>query len=134
MKCSRPLLDFKSFKFSTQRFMSDLKWLTAYQLITKETIMFIHKIIYDNQPKSITNLITFSLSKSQNHRSSRKSLIAEDHKSKRVRKSIIYMANFLYNHLPNDIRNKNPKRLSKFLQENFKYYYPFDRIMKYDPG
>ena len=41
--------------------MSELKWITAYQIITKETVLFIHKVIHDNQPKAITNLLTFSL-------------------------------------------------------------------------
>ena len=29
---------------------------------------------------------------------------------------------------------KNPKRLSKYLQENIHYYFPFDKIINYDSG
>ena len=134
MKCAGPLLGFKSFKFSTQKIMSELKQLSIYQLVTKESVLFIHKIIYENQPKSISNLITFSLSNSKNHRSAHKSIMVEDHNSKRTQKSVIYMSNHLYNYLPSDIKNKNPKSLSKYLQSNIKDYYPFDRIQKYDPG
>ena len=78
MKCSRPILGFKSYKYSTQHIMNELKWLNAYQIVTKETLLFIHKIIYNNQPKAMTQFFTFSLSKSQNHRSCRKSIVKEN--------------------------------------------------------
>ena len=45
IKCSRPILGFKSYKYSTQHIIKELNWLNAYQIITKETIIFIHKII-----------------------------------------------------------------------------------------
>ena len=48
--------------------------------------------------------------------------------------TISHMVTFLYNQLPNDIENKNPKRLSKYLQENIDFYFPFTRIDNYDPG
>ena len=48
MKCSRPILGFKSYKYSTQRIMNELKWLNAYQIVIKESLLFIHKIIYNN--------------------------------------------------------------------------------------
>ena len=80
--------------------MNHIKWITAYQIITKETVLFIHKVIYDNQLKAITQLFKFSLSNSQNHRVSRKYLVVEDHNSKCIKKSLIYMGNFLYNELP----------------------------------
>ena len=114
--------------------MKELKWLTIYQLITKESILFLHKVIYNDKPLAINEFITFSLSKSDFYRKSRKPIISEYHDSKKVRKSLIYMSIFLFNKLPDEIRNKNPKRLSKFLQENIHYYFPFDRILKYDPG
>ena len=44
------------------------------------------------------------------------------------------MGIFLYNKLPNDIKDNNPKSLSKYLQENIYYYFPFDRILNYDRG
>ena len=114
--------------------MNELKWLTAYQLIAKEAILFNHKVIYNNQPQAICNLITFSLSKSQNICSARKPIIAEYHNSKKVSKSLIYMGIYLYNKLPSAITNKNPKHLSLYLKNNTHLYYPFDRIPTYDPG
>ena len=134
MKCSRPILGYISLKFSTQKIMQQLKWLTAYQLITKESVLFMHKVIFNNQPQAISDLITFSLSNNQNHRAARKPIIIDIHNSKKVKKSLIYMGTFLYNKLPLDIKNKNPKRLSKYLQDNIHHYFPFDRILNYDPG
>ena len=114
--------------------MNELKWLTAYQMIAKEAILFIHKVIYNNQPQAICNLITFSLSKSQNICSARKPIIAEYHNSKKVSKSLIYMGIYLYNKLPSAKINKNPKCLSIYLNNHMHLYYPFDRIPTYDPG
>ena len=73
------ILGFTSYKLSTQKIMGKLNWLTAYQLITKETVLFTNKIVFNNQPQSITNLITFSLYHSQNVRSIRKPIIKEEH-------------------------------------------------------
>ena len=45
MKCSRPILGIKSLKYSTQKIMNELNWLTIYQMVTKETILFFHKVV-----------------------------------------------------------------------------------------
>ena len=134
MKCSRPILGFKSLKYSTQKIMNELSWLPIYQMVTKETILFFHKVVFDNQPPAITKYISFSLSNSQNCRQSRKSLIIQNHKSKKMYQTIFHMANFLLNKLPTDIRLKNTKQLSKYLQYIIGDYFPFDQIMRYEPG
>ena len=121
-------------KLSTQKIMDKLNWLTAYQIIIKESVLFIHKVVFNNQPKAITDLITFSLNNSQNIRQVRKPIVIEDHKSLKAKKSIIYLGIFLYNKLPTDIVLKNPKCLSHYLQENMHNFYNFDKILKYDPG
>ena len=66
--------------------MSHLKWLTAYQVIMKESVLFIHKVIFNNQSLSIWDLITFSLNSSQNYRSSKKTFVNDDDHSKKVKK------------------------------------------------
>ena len=134
MKCSRPILGFKSYKYSTQRIMKELNWLNAYQIVTKETIIFIHKIIYDNQPKAMTQFFTFSLTNSQNHRFCRKSIVTENISSSKGKKSLIFFGNHLYNTLPNNLKLKNPKQLSKYLQNHISYHFPFDRLPNFDPG
>ena len=134
MKCSRPILGFKSYKYSTQRIMKELNWLNAYQIVTKETIIFIHKIIYDNKPKAMTQFFTFSLINSHNHRFCRKSIVTEKIPSNKGKKSLIFFGNHLYNTLSNDLKFKNPKQLSKYLQNNIGYLFPFDRLPNFDPG
>ena len=134
MKCSQPLLGFKSYKFSTQKIMNELNWLPIYQIITKETILFYHKVIFENQPPAITKYISYSLANSQNCRQSRKPLIKDSHRSKKMFQTIFHMANFMLNKLPTEIRLYNPKKMSKYLQKNISLYFPFDRIIRYDPG
>ena len=65
--------------------MKELKWLTAYQLITKEAVLFMHKVIYNNQPQAISELITFSISNNVNIRATRKPIIINIHNSKKVK-------------------------------------------------
>ena len=108
MKYAQPILSFKSYKFSAQKIMKELKWLNAYQIITKETILFIHKIIYENQPKSMTKFFTFSLTNSQNHRYARKSIVIDQLPSKKGNKSLIYFGNHIYNKLSYNLRLKTP--------------------------
>lgn len=134
MKCSRPILGFKSFKYFTQNIMSELNWLPIYQMITKESILFFHKVVFDNQPAAITQYISFSLSNSQNCRQSRKSLIKENHPSKKMYQTIIHITNFLLNKLPTDICLKNTKQLYRYLKFNMDIYFPFDQIIRYEPG
>ena len=83
--------------------MGELKWITDYQLIKKESILFFHKVLFNQEPKLITKLLTFSLSNSQNHCYTRKVMIQEDHKSFKMRTTTLHMAHFLCNNLPSDI-------------------------------
>ena len=46
MRCSHLLLGYKSFKLSTQKIMGKLKWLTAYQIITKELVLWIRLLLF----------------------------------------------------------------------------------------
>ena len=98
--------------------MKQLKWLTAYQIVIKEAILFIHKIKNDNTPMSITQFYSFSLSNTQNICYTRKVIVNDNHPSNSSKKSLIYFGNYLFNKLPIDVRTKNPKQLSKYLQSD----------------
>ena len=56
MKCSRPILGYQSLKWSTTKIMNKLNWLTIPHMIAKESILFLHKISFENIPKSLFNL------------------------------------------------------------------------------
>ena len=91
--------------------MDKLNWLTAYQIITKEAVLFTHKIVFNKQPQSITNLIIFSLIRFQNVHSAQKpmkktyekliTMIKENHnpQKKIAPKSIFFMGAYQYNKL-----------------------------------
>ena len=44
MKCTRYILGYESYKMSTVAIMNNLKFMTVYHMIVKESISFIHKI------------------------------------------------------------------------------------------
>ena len=102
--------------------MDKLNWLTAYQIITKEAVLFTHKIVFNKQPQSITNLIIFSLCQSQNVHSAQKPMIKDNHNPQKAPKSIFFMGAYQYNKLTCDITSRNPKHILVVCQNhNFSY-------------
>ena len=110
--------------------MKELKMLTVYQMIMKDAIIFIHKVIFNEKPNSIMKLITFGTKENGNVRKVRKPRIKNDHKATMVRQSLFYNAIYLYGQLECDLRLYNPKKLSKYLKENMLYIFPHDKIMR----
>ena len=130
MKCTRPILGIKSFKMSTMTIISELKILTVQHMVMKEAIQFIHKILFNKSPTSIFNLFTQSNCNNDNIRGVRKFIMKKSHKSNKVTNSLFHRALYLYNCLATEVRNYDPKKLSKFLQQNIKYIFPFNKIPK----
>merc|ERR1712115_299721 len=50
MKCTRPILGLPSFKMSTLQIMAELRTLTVHQMVMKESIQFIHKVLSRKSP------------------------------------------------------------------------------------
>merc|ERR1712115_673166 len=130
MKYTRPILGIKSFKMSTLQIMTDLKILTVQQMVIKESIQFIHKVISNKLPSVIFNLFTQSNCKNDNIRGVRKYMVKKSHKSNKVTNSLFYRALYLFNCLETDVRNYKTKKLSKYLQDNLKYIFPLNKIPK----
>ena len=132
MKCTRNVLGFKSYKMSTMKIMSTMKLLTIHHMIVKETIMFVHKIFFNNSTNSILKLFTYSINDRTNLRANRKPIIKKRHMSEKVTQSLLYRALFLYSKLEDETRIYNPKKHSKYLQENIIYIFPNNKIQKYE--
>merc|ERR1712240_72924 len=128
MKCTRPILGFKSYKLSTLQIMSELRIQTVHQLIVKESIQFIHKVLMRKSPAVIYDL--FMQSNLDNIREIRKYRVKIDHKSSSVTNSLYYRAVYFFNCLDNDVRNYNLKKLSKYLQDNITYIFPYNKVPK----
>ena len=88
MKCIRPILGYQSLKWSTSKIMSKLNWLTIPHMIAKESILFLHKISFENIPKSLFNLYTYSYNNSKNVRSNRKIMVKNISNSEIVKKKL----------------------------------------------
>ena len=131
MKCTRHILGFRSYKMSTIQIMKDLNFLTIHHMIVKETILFIHKVLYNNSPSVLYNLISYSSIDDNNVRSIRKPRIKIQHKSVKVTNSLLYRAIFLYNILEYQTKMYNPKKLSRYLQKDIIYIFPNNKIQKF---
>ena len=132
MKCTRPILGFNSYKWSTTKIMKILGWVTIHHMIIIESILFIHKCIYENNPLTITELITYSINRDTNFRSIRKPMVRKEHSSIKVKQSLINKSIFLYNTLPDELKTYNPKKLAKYLRNYILEYFSNNTIPKND--
>merc|ERR1712002_319957 len=130
MKCTRPILGIKSFKMSTLQIMAEVKILTVQQMVMKESIQFIHKILCNKSPSVIFNLFSQSNYNKDNTREVRKFQVKITHKANNVTNSLFYRAIYLFNCLSSEVRNYKVKKLSKYLQDNIKYIFPYNKIPK----
>merc|ERR1712240_727416 len=128
MKCTRPILGFQSYKLSTLQIMSELRIQTVPQMIVRESIQFIHKVLSKKAPGVIYDL--FIQSNLDNIRGIRKYRVKNYHKSSKVTNSLFYRAIYLFNCLENDVRIYNVKKLSKYLQDNITYIFPYNKVPK----
>merc|ERR1712243_306514 len=128
MKCTRPILGFHSFKMSTLQIMSELRIQTVHLMIIRESIQFIHKVLTKKSPGVIYDL--FMQSNLDNIREIRKYRVKNDHKSSSVTNSLFYRAIYFFNCLENDVRIYNVKKLSKYLQDNITYIFPYNKVPK----
>ena len=94
----------------------------------KESIQFIDKVLSRKSPGVIFNL--FTQSNLENVRDVRKYRVKLTHKSNKVTNSLFYRAIYLFNCLEMEVRNFKVKKLSKYLQDNLKYIFPYNKIPK----
>ena len=113
---------------STLQIMAELRIQTVHLMIMRETIQFIHKVLSKKAPGVIFNL--FIQSNMANVRGVRKYRVKTTHKSNRVTNSLFYRAIYLYNCLENEVRNYKVKQMSKYLQDNITYIFPYNKIPK----
>ena len=130
MKCTRPILGISSFKMSTLQIMAELRILTVQQMIMRESTQFIHKVLINKSPGVIFGLFCQSNCKQENIGEVRKFMVKSMHKLNKVTNSLFYRALYLYNCLSSEVCNYNFKKMSKYLQENIKYIFPYNKIPK----
>ena len=108
--------------------MSELNLITIHHLIVKETILFIHRILFNKKPEGIFRLFTYSRTNNENIRSVRKPMVTQYPKTNKIAPSLFYRAIYLYNCLDHDLKIYNPKKLSKHLQKYIGYIFPNNKI------
>ena len=110
--------------------MNELNMITIHHLIIKETLLFIHKILYNEKPEVIFRLFTYSRANNENIRSVRKPMVKNCPKISKIFQSLFYRAIYMYNCLDHDLKIYNPKKLSKHLQKYIGYIFPNNKIPK----
>ena len=79
----------------TMAIMNELKILTVHQMVIKESIQFIHKVIFNQTPRVIFDLFTYSNCNNQNIRGVRKYIMKNSHKSQKVTNSL-FLDHYIY--------------------------------------
>ena len=97
-------------------------------MIIRESIQFIYKVLSKKSPRVIYDL--FIQRNLDNIREIRKYRVKHDHKSSNVTNSLFYRAVYFFNCLDNEVRNYNVKKLSKYLQDNIIYIFPYNKVPK----
>merc|ERR1712240_121605 len=113
LKCTRPILGFDSYRRSTNKIMSKINWSTYYHILIYESIMLKQKGVFEGTPKTIMDLITFSLNRTKNIWSIRKPLMKEQTNSSKLQQTVMFKSVYLYNLLPDQLRTYNPKKFKK---------------------
>ena len=91
---------------------------------------FIHKPIYEETLKAITNSFNISIERSNLARSNRVPKMKIFTKYKFLIKSVLHKSVYIYSLLPGSIRLLNPKKFIKNILEDLRYYWEPNSIPK----
>ena len=130
LKCARPILGFKSYKWSTSKILGELNWPSIHHLIMGESMKFIHGPIFEGIPTSINNVFTYSLHRENEVRKSRCAMVREPPVDNNMKQSLFYHSIYLYNNLSEELRYMNPKKFSKNIFKHLIENYPMNKIPK----
>ena len=117
-KCSHKILGITSYKLNTTTILNKLNWLSYYQLIIHESVKLMHRISYDSNPPSLSDLLYHNMERSGIDRMVRKPSVRHKSTSAKTANNFIHRGEFLYNFLPDHIRylpKKNLQRNQNFL-------------------
>ena len=130
IKNSRPILGHQSLKWSSNKILDKLNWVSIPHLIMSESLKFFHMINFEQEPKSMTKFFTFSLHRSELVRSIRKPMVLYKPKTQTISQSIFFKTVFLYNQLSDAIRVSNRKQFAKQINRELKILFPQFKIPK----
>merc|ERR1712030_90339 len=96
IKNARPILGYKSYKWSSLKILDTLKWVSVSQLIISESLKFYHRINFENIPYSMTRNFTYSINRSQNVRNVRKPMLIYKPNTQKMSQSILFKTIFSF--------------------------------------
>ena len=122
-KWTHKIFGITSYKLNTTTILNKLNWLSYYQIIIHESIKLIHRISYESQPPSLSQLLYHSLVRSEIDRQVRKPSVKYKSLSAKTSNNFLHRAIYIYNTLPDNIRFLPKKSFSKqskaFIKSNF---------------
>ena len=122
-KCTHKILGITSYKLNTTTILNKLNWLSYYQIIIHESIKLVHRISYESQPPSLSQLLYHSLVRSDIDRQVRKPSVKYKSLSAKTSNNFLHRAIYIYNTLPDYIRFLPKKSFSKqsksYIKSNF---------------
>ena len=117
-KCSDKILGITSYKLNTITILNKLNWLSYYQLIIHESVKLIHRVSYESQPPSLSQLLFHSLVRSDIDRQVWKPSVTYKSLLAKTSNTFLHRAVHIYNTLPDTIRYLPKKSLFQNNQKN----------------
>ena len=109
---AKQIVGFPKNQMSKLDIMKELGWELPDQILKKESAKFAHKIIYNNEPKAITNLI-----RKPRTRSTAEISLENHPKTLKFKRNFLNKIHQIYNQFPSEIRTLPPKRFKNVLKK-----------------
>ena len=92
MKVARVVNDSACYRWSTRKLLDSCNWLSFSQLITYESVKYMHKIVYEDQPPAITSLLQYNMAHIHVSCYIRRPEVIYKPVTEKVRNSFLYIA------------------------------------------
>merc|ERR1712240_893922 len=129
-ECSHKILGITSYKLNTTIILNKLNWLSYYKLIIHESVKLIHRISYESQPPSLSQLSFHSPVRSDIDRQVRKPSVTYKSLSAKTSNTFLHRAVHIYNTLPDTIGYLPKKTFLKKSKEFIKSHFGTKNISK----
>ena len=102
-KCTHKILGITSYKLNTTTILNKLNWLSYYQIIIHKSVKLIHRISYESQPASLSQLLYHRVVRSDIDRQVRKPSVKYKSLLAKTSYNFLDRAIHIYNTLPDNI-------------------------------
>ena len=110
LKTTRPIIGYDSYKLSTYQILTRLNWPSIHHMVMAEALKITHKVVFDDNPPSLSKLFSYSLQRSDISRLSRKPFMIQKSSTAKLSQSVLFRSIFIYNKLSETTPKYSPEK------------------------